>query len=54
LHPGGIENVGASYTLTLWGSNGGPAVPIPAAAWLFGSGVIGLAGLARRKMAASA
>lgn len=28
-------------------------VPLPAAAWLFGSGVIGLAGLARRKMAAS-
>jgi hypothetical protein len=53
LHPGGIENAGANYTLTLWGSNaGGPGVPIPAAAWLFGSGVIGLAGLARRKMAA--
>lgn len=54
LHPGGIENAGASYTLTLWGSNapGGPTVPIPAAAWLFGSGVIGLVGLARRKMAA--
>ncbi|HBR51071.1 MAG TPA: PEP-CTERM sorting domain-containing protein [Nitrospira sp.] len=28
-------------------------VPIPAAAWLFGSGVIGLVGLARRKMTAS-
>ncbi len=26
------------------------AVPIPAAAWLFGSGLIGLIGLARRKM----
>ncbi len=25
------------------------AVPVPAAAWLFGSGIIGLAGLARRK-----
>lgn len=25
-------------------------VPVPAAAWLFGSGVIGLAGLARRRM----
>ncbi|HAB17468.1 MAG TPA: hypothetical protein DCE44_13580, partial [Verrucomicrobiales bacterium] len=24
-------------------------VPLPAAAWLFGSGVIGLAGLARRR-----
>lgn len=55
LHPGGIEGSGGSYTLTLWGSTaGGPAVPLPAAAWLFGSGVIGLAGLARRKMAASA
>lgn len=28
-------------------------VPIPAAAWLFGSGLIGLASLARRKMSAS-
>ena len=25
------------------------AVPVPAAAWLFGSGLIGIAGLARRK-----
>lgn len=54
LHPSGTYLAGGgSYTLTLWGSNaGGPGVPIPAAAWLFGSGVIGLAGLARRKMAA--
>jgi len=28
-----------------------PAVPIPAAVWLFGSGLIGLAGFARRKKA---
>lgn len=28
------------------------AVPIPAAAWLFGSGLIGLAGIARRRKAA--
>lgn len=28
------------------------AVPIPAAAWLFGSGLIGLAGIARRRQAA--
>jgi hypothetical protein len=27
------------------------AVPIPAAAWLFGSGLIGLAGLKRRQKA---
>jgi hypothetical protein len=26
-----------------------PAVPIPAAVWLFGSGIIGLIGIARRK-----
>lgn len=26
-----------------------PAVPVPAAVWLFGSGLIGLAGVARRK-----
>ena len=55
LHPQGTYlSGGGSYTITLWGSNGpgGPAVPLPAAAWLFGSGVIGLAGLARRKMAA--
>ena len=27
------------------------AVPVPAAVWLFGSGLIGLAGFARRKKA---
>lgn len=50
LHPQGLNQGGGSYTLTLWGSTGGPAVPIPAAVWLFGTGVAGLAGLARRKM----
>lgn len=30
------------------------AVPLPAAAWLFGSGVIGLIGLARRRMSVTA
>ena len=30
----------------------GAAIPIPAAVWLFGSGLLGLAGVARRKKAA--
>lgn len=50
LHPQGLAAAGAGYTLTLWGSTA--PVPLPAAVWLFGSGVIGLVGLARRKMAA--
>ena len=38
---------GVPYTLQLVGTVS--AVPVPAAVWLFGSGVLGLAGLARRK-----
>ena len=38
---------------TLAGSDfGQTAVPVPAAAWLFGSGLLGLIGIARRKKAA--
>jgi hypothetical protein len=38
------------YAFTV-GANGEPAViPIPAAAWLFGSGLLGLLGLARRNV----
>lgn len=33
-------------------NNAPSAVPVPAAAWLFGSGLVGLAGLRRRKQAA--
>ena len=35
-----------SFTLRQWGT----PVPLPAAAWLFGTGLIGLIGLARRKV----
>ncbi len=37
------------YTLHLVGSINHAAVPVPAAAWLFGSGLAGLAGVARRR-----
>jgi hypothetical protein len=37
---------------TQFASNAPASVPIPAAAWLFGSGLIGLIGIARRKLAA--
>ena len=33
------------------GAGGMPIIPIPAAVWLFGSGLIGLIGVARRKTA---
>ena len=41
---------GAPYLLHLEGSiTHAPAVPVPAAVWLFGSGLLGLVGVARRK-----
>jgi hypothetical protein len=52
LHPQGIDGGAGSYQLTMWGS--AAPVPVPAAVYLFGSGLIGLAGLARRKMTAKA
>lgn len=42
-------HVGEDLTLTFAGQ--ASVVPVPAAAWLFGSGLIGLAGVARRKKA---
>ena len=43
--PSGFGNV--SYTLSLNGSIS--EIPVPAAVWLFGSGLLGLVGVARRK-----
>lgn len=40
-----------AWTLNADGSLSYAAVPIPAAAWLFGSGLIGLIGIARRRKA---
>jgi len=42
---------GVRYNLHLVGTIGA-AVPVPAAVWLFGSGLIGLAGFARRRKSA--
>lgn len=54
LHPQGVGGGGGgSYQITMWGSTPA-AVPVPAAIYLFGSGLIGLVGLARRKMKAMA
>lgn len=44
----------ADITLGLDGTLFSAAVPLPAALWLFGSGLIGLAGVARRRAAAVA
>lgn len=44
---GGVSSVKA-FTAT---ADGFAVVPVPAAAWLFGSGLIGLVGVARRKRA---
>lgn len=41
---------GSQYLLSLTGTVS--AVPVPAAIWLFGSGLLGLVGVARRRKAA--
>jgi len=45
LQFGGIQVTSSTYTFT-------PAVPIPAAAWLFGSTLIGMVGAARKRLSA--
>jgi hypothetical protein len=51
---GAVENLSFSATgLTFAGSGGSPPpVPLPAAVWLLGSGLLGLTGVARRKLKA--
>ena len=43
---------GVAYQLHLTGTIGGAVIPVPAAVWLFGSGLLGLVGVARRRKAA--
>lgn len=47
----GGENWCQNTTLTFSGTAAVSSIPIPAGAWLFGSGVLGLAGLKRRRAA---
>lgn len=49
---GAVTGVG-NDVLTFSG-NAGAAVPLPAAVWLLGSGLLGLAGVSRRRLAVSA
>ena len=46
LTGGRLEGIGNTNDLV---AKLGPVVPVPAAVWLFGSGLIGLIGIARRK-----
>jgi hypothetical protein len=47
---GGISNAEAPYAGSVLFRLDAPVVPIPAAAWLFGSGLLGLISVARRKV----
>lgn len=48
---GGLKNAALHYTWFVHDGNVSP-VPVPAAVWLFGSGLLGLIGIARRKKTA--
>jgi hypothetical protein len=49
----GLQDYGEGDSVYVWPvADGDPFVPIPPAAWLFGSGLLGLIGIARRKKAA--
>ncbi|MFQ5643500.1 MAG: VPLPA-CTERM sorting domain-containing protein [Thiogranum sp.] len=53
-HVAGAGFTSVAYTLHLEGHiTSTSAVPVPAAAWLFGSGLMGLAGVARRRKSKS-
>jgi hypothetical protein len=46
---GELAFIQKKFSISIPGVPGVPAVPVPAAAWLFGSGLIGLVAVARRK-----
>lgn len=56
FHSGGQDRDGKNSVYHAWavqsGNAGAAVVPLPAAVWLFGSGLLGLVGIARRKKTA--
>ena len=48
---GGTVNVSSTGVITVTNSGGGTPVPVPAAVWLLGSGLLGLIGVGRRRAA---
>ncbi len=48
----GTATLSSTGTLTFAGNSSGAPVPLPAAVWLFGSGLMGLVGVSRRRKAA--
>jgi len=50
-YSGNVTKPGFQNGSDLWFRTGDSAVPVPAAVWLFGSGLLGLVGMARRKKA---
>jgi hypothetical protein len=61
LQGGGLDDTAGVWRLTgqtttgvtfSWSSSNASAVPVPAALWLFGSGLLGMAGIVRRQQSA--
>jgi hypothetical protein len=53
FHVNGLGSTTLSYQLHLEGQIASPSsIPVPPAAWLFGSGLLGLIGISKRKKAA--
>jgi hypothetical protein len=50
----GTATLGTDGTLTIGPNSTTPPVPLPAAVWLFGSGLMGLLGVSRRRKGAAA